>query len=840
MIPTGRCDSITAMSEAASADPREQYGQAFGVRAINWQVVDISAGIPGAYATKVLADAGARVVKFESPDGDPLRRWAAGGHVVPEGEMGALFSFLSCSKESVVVDVTSEPDLARARQMVSRADLIVWSPEGPLAGVDDFDPVALRKHAPTATVVAITPFGLSGPWSDLPASELTLQAWTGAAGRGLPSEPPRTIGGYLGEWIGGVFAAVGGALSRLRPDSPHSGEIVDIALLETLAFCQWNHEVTFYEMASRPWHPHRTVNVPDIEPTKDGFVGFMVVTAQMWQDFCCMINHPEWLEDESLYTYKARFARRDELVKGIREWTSQKTTSEILEIAGAFRVPAAPLGDGASIPLTEHFLAEGLFVKNPGSGFLQPAVPYRLGSNVPTAPLRPAPRLGEHNAEDDAAGAGASAAVAPSLRGQGGAPSRDLPLAGLRVADFTSFWAGPLVSQALAMFGAEVIHIESPGHPDGFRGHTTKTDRDDLWWEWTPPFHASNTNKLGLTLDMTRPECREIAAQLISKSDIVIDNFSPRVMEQWGFGYDEVKRLREDIIMLRMPAFGLTGPWRNRNGFGPTMEQASGMSFLTGFPDGSPTSLLGPCDPIAGAHALFSLLLAIQHRRETGEGMLVEAIMVASALNVAAEQVITHSAYGTVLTRTGNKGYRPGFQNLFACADREPNGDVRWVAIAASTERQIAALMTAVRGSASMEDARSALRSPADLDQFDSQVSEWCALRTSSEIITALWPAGVTVAKVLLPHELREIEQLQYRRFFERVDHPITGVDTIARLPMRLSRGPDVFHRIPAPTLGEHNRKILSELLDIPVHEIEQLESDHSIGTRIVGHFRSR
>ena len=164
-------------------------------------------------------------------------------------------------------------------------------------------------------------------------------------------------------------------------------------------------------------------------------------------------------------------------------------------------------------------------------------------------------------------------------------PAARLPFEGLRIADFTAFWAGPIVGHFFAMLGAEVIHIESPRSPDGMRGHSLRGVDEEQWWEYTPVFHGPNTNKLGATIDMGTEEGRGLARKLIAECDVVIENFSPRVIEHWGLDYDALKAIRSDIILLRMPAFGLSGPWRDRTGYAQTMEQASGLAWMTGYPE---------------------------------------------------------------------------------------------------------------------------------------------------------------------------------------------------------------------------------------------------------------
>jgi crotonobetainyl-CoA:carnitine CoA-transferase CaiB-like acyl-CoA transferase len=248
------------------------------------------------------------------------------------------------------------------------------------------------------------------------------------------------------------------------------------------------------------------------------------------------------------------------------------------------------------------------------------------------------------------------------------ATSESLPLGGLRVLDMTTFWAGPSCTLLLAMLGAEVIHLESTRHPDGTRLIAGIPATEEQWWEKSPIFAALNTNKKSLTLDFQTEAGRDVLHRLIATRDVVVENFTPRVIDNLGLDFGFVQSLRSDIIMLRMPGFGLDGPWRDNPAFAYVIEDASGLAWLTGFPDRNPYEPYSIGDPNAGVHALTGLLLALEHRRRTGEGVLVEAPMIDAALNIAAEQVIEYSAYSALLQRDGNRGPAPDPQNLYRTA----------------------------------------------------------------------------------------------------------------------------------------------------------------------------
>jgi crotonobetainyl-CoA:carnitine CoA-transferase CaiB-like acyl-CoA transferase len=212
----------------AGIPPLEQY-----------LVVDLSTGISGGYCTKMLADAGAEVVKLEPPEGDALRRWSASGARIAADDDGALFQFLGCSKRSVLIDPERGADRDFARGLTSRADAVVWSPGSRLAEHSAFSPSVLHDAAPRAIVAAITPFGLDGPWSGRAATEFTLQAWAGGIGpRGTADRAPVSAGGRPGEWLAGMFATVGVLAARHRILRTGIGELLDISTLESLILTQ--------------------------------------------------------------------------------------------------------------------------------------------------------------------------------------------------------------------------------------------------------------------------------------------------------------------------------------------------------------------------------------------------------------------------------------------------------------------------------------------------------------------------------------------------------------------------------------------------------------------------
>jgi len=335
------------------------------------------------------------VVRAEPPGGHWLRRWCASGAAIPDGESGALFQWLAGGQRSVTVDPDDPADQTELLAWATTMDAVLWS-----AGRSSAPPFCalapVRAAVPGAVLTAITPFGLTGPWSDRPATEHTLQALSGGpALRGSRSWPPMTAGGQHGEWMIGVFAAVATMVGLRRRTMTGEGGLIDLSSLEAVVMTQLFNPITLETMEGGVRPRRSKATVADVVPSKDGYVGFAVVNRlQHWHDFCAMIDHADWADDRSLDLVWNRSERSDELNPQIRAWTTARTTAEIVELAALMRIPAIEVGNGATIPHMDHFAARGFHEVNPGGGFLQPAAPFRFHppiAGVGTASAAPPP-----------------------------------------------------------------------------------------------------------------------------------------------------------------------------------------------------------------------------------------------------------------------------------------------------------------------------------------------------------------------------------------------------------------------------------------------------------------
>jgi crotonobetainyl-CoA:carnitine CoA-transferase CaiB-like acyl-CoA transferase len=401
----------------------------------------------------------------------------------------------------------------------------------------------------------------------------------------------------------------------------------------------------------------------------------------------------------------------------------------------------------------------------------------------------------------------------------------------VKVVDLTAWWAGPSSTGLLAALGADVIHIESAKRMDGMRMAAAMFVGREQWWEYSGFFLQANTNKLDVTLDLTDPRGRALVLRLIEQADLVVENYTPRVIETFGLGWDVIHATNPRAVMVRMPAFGLTGPWRDRPGFAQTMEQITGLAWLTGFADDQPRIQRGPCDPNGGLHAAFAALVGLERRDRTGAGCLVEAPMFEAALNVAAESVLEWTAYGNRISRDGNRSPEAAPQGLYPCAGTE-----QWLAVSVASDEQWRRL-TDVIGHPELAADSALAGLPGRRrhhDRIDAAIAAWAAPLDLAKALDVLVAAGVPAAPATDPRRASDHAQLNARGFYEQVAHPVVGTQPVAGLPWRAT-GVDRWIRRPAPVLGEHNADVFGGRLGCTDDELKTLEAAGVIGSWPVG-----
>lgn len=775
------------------------------------RVVEIGSGITAPYCTKLLVDLGADVVKVEPPSGDPLRAW---------GTSGGLFEYLNAGKRGLTVDLDSHSEVIQ--DLLAQADLLVENlAPGAMRRWDwGIDHDSLQRINPDLVVVRISDYGQDGPRCDRPSTPLTLQAASGWVSTREPGRPPVQSGARIPEYIAGGYAALG-ALTALRIGAGSDRVVeVDVSTFESLLSTLPYPMLMAARLKSLGLPPNSKAGpMLGIVRAADGWIGINCLTGQHWLDVCAMVGLPDFGDKQIAIMLGG--PERDEFFAKAQPFLDSIPVADLVELSQAMRIPAAPINDGASILDSPQYRDRGFFIEGgpTDARFKRPGAPFRL-SKTPVGAPGPAPELGDHSVADWDDPAAASPPPAAHV---------DAPFTGLKVFDLSTFWSGAYLTMYLGAFGADVVKVESIQRPDGHRYSGSLLRNSDDWYEIGPMWQATNLNKRDITLDLTSDAGRELALKLASEADVVVENFSPRVVEQFGLDYDSLVKVNPDVIMVRMPGLGLEGPWRDYVGWALNFEQLSGMSAATGYPDGPPCNLQGPADPIVGAHATVALLAALDHKRRTGEGQLIEVAQIEVGAVVTAEPVIEYSLTGRVPEREGNR-HRTYAQGVYPA-----RGDDEWVAISVRDDADWVSTLDVIGRPELGDDPRfgTAEARLANHDAFDEVLSQWTVTQDPDEAADTLRRHGVPAERLLTGDRMYDVDQLAARAFYNDLDHPLSGRQRYPGWPFRITPGPERHHRTPSPTLGQHNDEVLAAL-GLSEDEVAKLREQRVIGERLL------
>ena len=409
-----------------------------------------------------------------------------------------------------------------------------------------------------------------------------------------------------------------------------------------------------------------------------------------------------------------------------------------------------------------------------------------------------------------------------------------LPLSRYRVVDFGTAWAGPMAAQLLADLGAEVIKVESRERMDGLRlgrpivGDDIAGGDRGLWPELQPVFHGINRNKLSVTLNLKTDDGLALVQELLARSDVAINNYSPGVLERLGLTYREMRQLRPDIILVSMPALGESGPLRDVLAYAPIIQALSGLMSVVGYSEDEPLvgELQAPwSDVVAAIHAALATVAALRHRNLTGQGQFIEVAQLEATTSMLGEAFLEYQMTGMTPKPRGNFDSAHAPHNNYPCA--EPD---RWVAIAVGSDEEWMAFRTALGNPAWADRDRFATGAGRleNAPELDGLVSEWTRQLTAQEITDVLQAHGIAAMPVMNIEDQFLDPHLQERQAYLEVEHPHVGIEWLYGMPWLLGSTPGGIRR-PAPLLGQHNDYILGELLGLPAGEMERLQGEQAI-----------
>ncbi|HVA79321.1 MAG TPA: CoA transferase [Candidatus Binataceae bacterium] len=402
----------------------------------------------------------------------------------------------------------------------------------------------------------------------------------------------------------------------------------------------------------------------------------------------------------------------------------------------------------------------------------------------------------------------------------------ELPLAGIRVLDLTTFWAGPGAAMVFADLGAEVIKVEAVQRLDNWRA-LLSDPQAERWWETSPTFNSINRNKYGITLNLARPRGAELFKLLVKRSDFVWENYSTRVMAQFGLSYEVLSEINPRIIVVSQSGFGSTGPWRDYISFDPVAQALAGLASITGAPD-SPPAFAGqmPADMLSARHAALAGLIALADRERTGRGQHIDMSQLETAIPAISEALLDYQMNGRVWNGAGNRHPQMAPHGCYPA-----RGNNQWVVIAVATDDEWRRLVAVIGNPPWTSDKRFAtivlrLANAADLDRL---LADWTREHDRDDLFRRLQAARVKAAPVLNAADLLDDPHLGARGFFEMVERAEVGRKPYPSLGIRFSKIP-ISIRKPAPTLGEDNEKVLGGLLGLSAQELAELEREEIIG----------
>lgn len=409
-----------------------------------------------------------------------------------------------------------------------------------------------------------------------------------------------------------------------------------------------------------------------------------------------------------------------------------------------------------------------------------------------------------------------------------------LPLEGLRVIDTSSVFAMPYTASMLADLGAEVIKIEALQRLDQTRGSAwgvwPENKGGDRPWDQGGPFSNLNRGKRSLILDMSREEGREIFRDLVRISDIVVENYTARVMRGWGLDYPKLRELRPDIIHVSNTGYGHNSPWESYPVQGTALEPMTGITHFSGYLGDRPWKIAQSYpDFVAMWHALFCIMAALRHRALTGEGQWIDVGMYQVNVSFLGEGVLDYAANRRLGGRIGNRDHTGAVQGSYRCI-----GDERWLAVTARTDDEWNVLRDLIGPAVWGESAAPATLSEAYArhDEVDAALGAWAAEREREEAVALLREAGLPAGPINDARDLLLDPHLRERGFYQMVDHaPASGVGRrpIIGEPWKLSETP-VSIRRPAPPLGEANAYVLEDLVGLSPETFDRLVAERLTG----------
>ena len=793
-------------------------------------------------AGALLADLGADVVLVEPPSGSAAR--SVGPFVAGrEGDLEASLWFWSYNrgKRSVALDLDDPRDQQRLRDLAASADVLIESDAPGAMAARGLGAEDLAEVNPGLVYTSISAFGQSGPKAGWAATDSIISA----AGQlsnvvGDEDRPPLRIPLDQCFLHASAEAAVGSLIALRERKRSGQGQHIDVSAQQ--AVTQATQSATLCHLYNSPellrmsggarLGPFR---VRLRSPAADGYVSVTILFGESIGPFGARLF--EWMHSEGgcadsdleidwinfvegVITGRIPPTEYERIQQVAADFTATRTKAELLEVALDKRLLIVPISTVADLVESPQYSERDFWRDIPTGGLdsLRYPGPLAKFSETPLDISAPPPSIGEHTDEVLAeVGAAPSAPVSDALVSAAGASHRDpsLPLADVKILDFMWVMAGPGSTRVLADWGATVVRVESSHKVEAARTIQPFLN-DEAGADNGGLYQNMNAGKLGITIDISKPESRDLILDLVRWADVVCESFSPHALQDIGLSYEDLRAVKPDIIMASSCLFGQSGPLSSLAGFGTMGAAMSGFYEMTGWSDRDPAGVFGAyTDYVSPKFLSAALLAALDHRDRTGEGQYIDLSQAEASMTFLAPAVLDYEVNGHLPDKLGNDHPVMSPHGVFASA-----GEDRWIAVACDNDDQWRALCGVIGagglGGLGVDERRE--RS----DEIAELITAWTSQRDGVEAHDELQAAGVPAHAIADSAMMADDPQLEHRSHFRNVTHGTNGTMWVEGTRFVMSRSSDgISHG--GPTYGEHTFEVLEQLLGYDPDRIAEL-----------------
>ena len=794
-------------------DQSESGGAALG----HLRVLDLGGPTPQ-FATRLLGDLGADVIKIEPPGGDPLRNQAPFANGQPGPDRSIPFISDNHNKRSVVLDLETDDGRDALRRLAATADVVVECFDRTYLDNRGIGYDALSTVNPRIILASVSPYGRSGPRKDYVGTELTVQAMTGVMYIHGDSEARPCIVPVEQLYRVTGFHAVLGVMAAVRARHlTGRGQQVDVSMQDVGL---WQLMVVLGDYSFSQFIRRRAGSAPSnpgvsIFETRDG--NFVQTSTYMDRHFTRLAD---WMGSDNVTAENMLDPvwRREniDLIDAVMvDFIAQLDSEDFVDEGQRRGIPSTAIHKVSDFVNHPHPNSRDWFenLEHPVIGKYRTAgAPFRM-SRTPWSVRRPAPSIGQHTDEVlSELRAPVPAGAATNGASANHAALTVKPLDGVRVVDFTQAVAGPVATGFLAFLGADVIKVETDAHPQARRPET-------------PGFAELNRAKRSVTINAQHPEGLDVVKRLVAESDVVIDNWRAGVMDRMGLGYEDLVKVKPDIIAVQMPGLGLTGPSHHFITYGQMIFGFCGLGYIWGHEDAPMTTRpkLGYTDYVAGSATTGAILTALEHRTQTGEGQFIEVAQLEGLASTLGVLYMDYTINGVDAVANGNNSERFAPHEVYECL-----GHDAWCAIVCRDDDDWRQLVIAMDSPTWAQDAKwDTLEGRlANKEELDRRIGEWTAGMNPQQVFDRLQRRGVPAGMDQGPDKLIWDPHLRERGSVATVPPPapwnVGPPLTHPALSAFLSDTPGQSD-IPAPTSGQDNDDIYRNVIGLSEDEIRSL-----------------